>query len=46
MGNKRDFIDLGLFCAHVCEALDRALGGNRSSELSGSVHEAIKQLTT
>ena len=46
MGNKRDFIDLGLSCAHVCKALDRGLNKKKSDELSESVHEAITQLIT
>ena len=44
MGNKQDFVDLGLFCAKVCGALDRGLNGKRSDELSESTHEAIEQL--
>ncbi|KAF9785112.1 hypothetical protein BJ322DRAFT_1108573 [Thelephora terrestris] len=45
MGNKRDFVDLGLFCAHVCDALNRGLGEFSTDELGKSVHEAIEQLT-
>lgn len=46
MGIKQDFLDLGLFCGNVCEALCRALDGTTSDELDKSVHGAIKQLTT
>ena len=46
MGNKQDFVGLGLYCADVCKALDRGLNGKRSEELSKSVHEAIEQLRT
>ena len=43
---KQDFMDIGLFCADVCKALDRGLGEKRTDQLSESVHEAIEQLTT
>ena len=46
MGNKQDFLDLGMFCADVCKALCRALDGSGSDELGESVHEAIRQLKT
>ena len=45
MANEGDYVDLGLTCASVCTALDRGLGGKRLNDLSGSVCEAIKQLT-
>ena len=46
MGNKQDrLVNLGLFCAKVCEVLDRGLDGKRSDDLSKSVHKAIEQLT-
>ena len=45
-GNKQDrFVGLGLFCAKVCEVLDRGLNGKRSDDLSKSVFKAIEQLT-
>ena len=44
--NEMDYVELGLACAEVCTALDRGLNGKRSNDLSNSVHEAIKQLTT
>jgi hypothetical protein len=46
MGNKQDFVDLGLFCVKVCEALDRGLKERGSNDLNESVHKAIAQLTT
>ena len=46
MDNNRDFIDLGLFCADICNALDRGLSGRRLDELGQSVLAAIEQLTT
>ena len=46
MGSKQDrLVNLGLFCAKVCEVLDRGLDGKRSDDLSKSVHKAIEQLT-
>ena len=46
MSKKQDFVDLGLYCADVCEALDRGLDGKRSNELSKPVHKAIGKLST
>ena len=46
MANKTDYVELGLTCADVCNALDRGVRGRRVDELSGSVFEAIGQLTT
>jgi len=46
MVNEDDYVDLGLTCNTVCAALDRGLEGKRLSELSGSVLDAIGQLTT
>ena len=46
MANKEDYVDLGLYCADICTALDRGLDEKRPDELSNSVREAIKQLTT
>ena len=46
MINEEDYVDLGLTCNTVCAAHDRGLKGKRLSELSGSVLDAISQLTT
>jgi hypothetical protein len=46
MTNKTDYVDLGLACADVCNALDRGMKGRRADEFSQSVLEAIEQLTT
>lgn len=46
MINDTEYVELGLVCADVCTALDRGLIGKRLNELSGSVCEAINQLTT
>lgn len=45
MEDNRDFVDIGLFCADICKALDRGLEGGRSDGLSQSVLTAIEQLT-
>ena len=44
MANEADYVDLGLFCARVCKALDRGMKGKEPSDLSPSVHEAIEEL--
>jgi len=41
-----DYVELGLACADVCTALNRALTGRLSKDLNSSVCEAITQLTT
>ena len=46
MINDEDYVDLGLACNTVCTALDRGLKERRLNELSGSVLDAITQLTT
>ena len=46
MVNKTDYVDLGLACAEVCEALQRGMRGERLGDLSPPVHEAITRLKT
>jgi len=45
MVNELDYVELGLFCARVCRALDRGMKGRQIDEVSDSVFEAIEQLT-
>jgi len=45
MVNEMDYVELGLFCARVCRALDRGMRQRRVDEVSQSVLEAIGQLT-
>ena len=45
MVNEQDYVDLGLYCADICTALDRGMGGKGSNELSRPVREAINRLT-
>ena len=44
MGNKEDYIDLGLSCAEVCKVLDQGLKEIESDELSKTVADAIDRL--
>ena len=46
MSNKTDYVELGLACADVCEALNRGMNGRRLDDLSQSMRTAISQLTT
>jgi hypothetical protein len=45
MANELDYIELGLSCAEVCEALDQGLKGRQLDEISQPVLRAIEQLT-
>ena len=46
MSNKTDYVELGLACTSVCEALQRGMNGKRKRDLSQPVRKAIKELTT
>lgn len=46
MASDQDYVELGLACAEVCQALDRGLNGRRLDELTESVLRAIEQLTS
>ena len=46
MLNKTDLVELGLACSDVFQALYRGMKGRRVDEISGSLREAIEQLTT
>ena len=45
MVNEADYVDVGLFCADICRALDRGMDGKKLEDLSQSVCDAINQLT-
>jgi len=45
MVNKADYVELGLTCADVCEALNRGMDKRRADQLSQPVLEAIDKLT-
>ena len=43
--NEADYVEVGLFCADICRALDRGMDGKKLDDLSQSVCDAISQLT-
>ena len=45
MANKQDYVDLGLSCANICNALVRGMGGKKLDDVSESLCDAINQLT-
>jgi len=45
MVKKADYVELGITCAEVCEALDLGMGGRQADQLSRSVLGAIEKLT-
>ena len=46
MANEKDYVELGLSCADICQALDRGMNGKELDDLSKSVCDAINQLKT
>jgi len=44
MVDEAEYVELGLACADVCTALDRALNGRPLKDLNNSVCEATIQL--
>ena len=46
MANEQDYVDLGLSCTDICNALDRGMNGKKLDDLGKSVCDAINQLTT
>ena len=46
MANELEYVEIGLHCADICEALDRGMKGKSLDELSQSVCDAINRLTT
>ena len=44
MANELDYVEIGLFCAKICGALERGMNAKRLEELSQSVVDAINQL--
>ena len=45
MINEIDYVELGLDCANICNALGRGMEGRQLNDLSQSVSNAITQLT-
>jgi len=46
MINEPYYVELGLFCADICRALERGMNGKNLDDLSRSVRDAIDQLMT
>ncbi|KAF9645616.1 hypothetical protein BDM02DRAFT_3189570 [Thelephora ganbajun] len=46
MTNDQDYVKLGLYCADICQALDRGMNGERLDGFSQSSGDAINRLTT
>ena len=46
MLNELEYVELGLFCADICKALERGMSRKKLGDLSQSVCDAINQLTT
>ncbi|KAF9642177.1 hypothetical protein BDM02DRAFT_3193750, partial [Thelephora ganbajun] len=46
MINNQDYVELGLYCAEICEVLDWGMNGKRLDELGQSLGKTINQLTT
>ena len=46
MAKKVEYVELGLTCTGVCEALNRGMDKRRADELSQSILEAIEKLMT
>jgi hypothetical protein len=44
MAKVPDYVELGLFCANVCQSLDRGTKGKKPDEVTPSVYDAINQL--
>ena len=45
MVSKVDYLELGLTCADVCEALDLGIDRRQPDELNRPILEAIEKLT-
>ena len=46
MVDEPDYVELGLFCADVCRALDLGIRGKKPDELGRSVCDAIDRLAS
>lgn len=46
MSNEQAYVELGLNCADICEALDQGLDGKGLDDLNQSAREAVNRLTT
>ena len=46
MGNEEGYVKLVLFCAEICETLDRGTRGKKEEDLTTSLCQAMDRLTT
>jgi len=46
MAKEADYVELGLTCSNVCEALDRGMDRRQADQLSQPFLEAMEKLTT
>lgn len=46
MVNKVDYVELGLACADVCEALNQGMDIKRADQLSRTVLKVIEKFTS
>lgn len=46
IANDQDCVDFGQACADIYKALERGMGGKKLEDLSRTMGDAIKQLTT
>jgi len=46
MVNELDYVELGLSCADICQALERGMNEKKLDDFNQSVRDAINQLTT
>ena len=44
MVNEQDYVELGLYCANICKALEQGMGKKKLDEVRKSVRDAINQL--
>ena len=45
MANEQDYVELGLSCADICEALKRGMDRKKLDDLNKSMRDAITKLT-
>jgi len=46
MPDDQDWVELGLSCADICQALDQGVAGKKLDELSRPVYDTINLLTS
>ena len=46
MGNEQGYVDLVLFCAEICQTLDRGIEGKKEEDLTRPLRDAMDRLMT